>query len=278
MKKFFGKSDSEPDEREMMDFSVLNEDGVPLDEDLDISLDDLSLDDLTIIGGDSPLADFHFHSSPRKALNFNRITQQIFLGSCPATKDDVDRLKKAGVTMVINLQTDNDILRKQIDWDELTKHYDAAGIQYRHIPTVDYDELDLRKKIPLGLLWMDTYIQQGHVVYVHCNSGINRSPTLVCAYLHLQGATLMSAVNHVLKCRPCWPDKVAIATGCRVYRWNQHKIMLSEEQKKKILEKLHLDDLAGIPRSKFDSFEGDVDTFIARCREVLIEQIEDGRL
>jgi len=275
MRNFFGRK---PDNDQEPDFDIV------VDDDLDeegftiIDGDDFNLEDYLVIadGGDGHEINMRYRSR-RKPLNFNRITDNIFLGSCPGTEEEVQRLKAAGVTAVINLQTDFDFTKKEIDWEKMVEYYKAAGIAWKRNPTIDYNDADLRKKVPLGLLWMDEFIKQEHIVYVHCNSGINRSPTLVAAYLHLQGLGIQSAINYVLSRRQSWPDKDAILIGCRIFKWHKYKIRLSEEQKKQIVDSLSTN-LASIRRSEYDNFDDAVGAFIARCREILIEEIEGGIL
>ena len=51
----------------------------------------------------------------------------------------------------------------------------------------------------------------GHTVYVHCNAGINRSPSTVVAYLHwIEGMGLDEALDYVISQRPCDPYRDVI--------------------------------------------------------------------
>ena len=61
-------------------------------------------------------------------------------------------------------------------------------------------------------------MRQGHIVYVHCNMGVNRSPSIVIAYLHwVVGWDLEKATDHVMKCRSCDPylDAIELASKDR---------------------------------------------------------------
>jgi protein-tyrosine phosphatase len=45
---------------------------------------------------------------------------------------------------------------------------------------------------------LDGLLRAGHTVYVHCNAGMNRSPSTVVAYLHwVRGIGLDEAVEYV---------------------------------------------------------------------------------
>ena len=61
---------------------------------------------------------------------------------------------------------------------------------------------------------LDELLSQGHIVYVHCNMGVNRSPSIVIAYLHwVVGWDLEKATDHVMECRSCDPylDSIGLA-------------------------------------------------------------------
>jgi protein-tyrosine phosphatase len=79
------------------------------------------------------------------------------------------------------------------------------------MPVWDFDSDDLRQKLPQCVKTLDKLLQQGHTVYVHCNMGVNRSPSIAIAYLDwIQGWSLEQATDHVLRCRPCDPYVEAI--------------------------------------------------------------------
>ena len=64
----------------------------------------------------------------------------------------------------------------------------------------------MRRKLRAAVGVLDGLLRAGHVVYVHCNAGINRSPTVAVAYLHwIEKWELMAAYAHVISCRPCDP-------------------------------------------------------------------------
>ena len=58
------------------------------------------------------------------ALDFAQIgDHQLFVGAYPRVEDDVRKLQEAGITGVLNLQTDEDIAQRQIDPAKLQKIY-----------------------------------------------------------------------------------------------------------------------------------------------------------
>jgi len=42
----------------------------------------------------------------------------------------------------------------------------------------------LQTCLPDSVAVLERMLKQGHSVYVHCSAGVNRSPTVVAAYLH----------------------------------------------------------------------------------------------
>jgi len=149
-------------------------------------------------------------------MNFDQVTPRLYVGSCPIENADVDRLKKEiGVTGVLNLQSDDDIAYWRIDWEKLETHYREAEIEVRHVPVQDFNPDSLRRGLPRCVEALAELMEEGRTVYVHCNAGINRSPTTVIAYLHWrEGKGLEEATAHVLTRRSCQPyvDMIRLAS------------------------------------------------------------------
>jgi protein-tyrosine phosphatase len=122
------------------------------------------------------------------------------------TEGDIIQVKSDGITAVLNLQTDEDIRNRDIDWAGMEDAYQRHGIVIRRFPIEDFSPSDMRRKLRAGVSILDGLIRAGHVAYLHCNAGINRSPTLAVAYLHwVEQWDLLAARDHVLSCRPCDP-------------------------------------------------------------------------
>ena len=61
---------------------------------------------------------------------------------------------------------------------------------------------DMRKHLDTAVDMVYTALNNSHVVYVHCNAGRYRSPTVVVAYLiKYKGVTLEDAIAHVMTCK-----------------------------------------------------------------------------
>ncbi len=145
-------------------------------------------------------------------MNLSQILPRLFVGSCPARTDDIDHLKADyGVTAILNLQTDHDFDYYDLDWGRIAAHCQKLAIQVRRVPIRDFDGLDLKEKLPEGVAALDELLAGDQTVYIHCNIGVGRSPSVVIAYLvWSQGWKLDDALEHVTRCRSCSPNLEAI--------------------------------------------------------------------
>lgn len=152
-----------------------------------------------------------FRSSPTP-LDFDRITDRIVVGSCPCKPADVDRLRQeCAVTAIFSLQTEADRANRRIDQRALDTRCRALGLEQRGVAVRDFDSEDLRRHLVDCVAALDALLSAGHSVYVHCNSGIGRSPSVVLAYLHwVEGWPWAHAVDHVRRCRACCPNQEVI--------------------------------------------------------------------
>lgn len=155
-------------------------------------------------------------------MDHSQVLPQLFVGSCPKTSADIDRLKQeAGITAVVNLQTEGDFTWWDIDWPGLESHYREVGMEIKRVPVVDFDPESLRQNLRICVEAVDELLRSGHTVYVHCNVGVNRSPSVTIAYLHwIEKRTLDGAVDHVSQCRSCCPyvEAIRLATADRAER------------------------------------------------------------
>lgn len=145
-------------------------------------------------------------------MDLNQIHPEIFVGTCPQDVRDIDRLRRDfGITAVLNLQTDADFQRLNIDWPRMEAGYRQAGIEIRRVPVLDFDENDLGKHLVESVAQLAELLDAGHRVYVHCTAGIGRSASTVIAYQHwVQQCDLDEAVRHHNTRRACYPGITAI--------------------------------------------------------------------
>jgi len=136
------------------------------------------------------------------------VTPQLVLGPAPADEDDFRQLIGAKVNAVVSLQTEED----ETDGGENERGLaEGAGMKFVSVPVMDFDKLELIRKLPACVDELERLISGGEVVYLHCTAGVNRSPTVAVAYLHWKSHwPLEKALEHVQGCRHCCPDEEAI--------------------------------------------------------------------
>lgn len=120
-------------------------------------------------------------------INFSPILPNLLVGTCPASVVDARRLAQAGVTAVMNLQTERDFQRLGIDWNTLEMHYHELGIAVYRVPMIDFDEADIERLLPQAVSSLNDALTAGHRVYLHCTAGQERSPTTAVAWLAWYG-------------------------------------------------------------------------------------------
>lgn len=141
-------------------------------------------------------------------INFDPVAERLFVGTCPRSELDLRRLAGAGVTGVLNLQTDADFRRWGVDWEALQRGALALDIMLYRLPIIDFDPDDLRRRLPLAVETLGRLLGLGHRVYLHCTAGRERSPAVAVGHLAWnEGRGLERALEHVRACRRCNPNE-----------------------------------------------------------------------
>ena len=139
-------------------------------------------------------------------INFDLITDGVFVGTCPASNIDVQRLKQAGITATLNMQTDRDFNVNGINWPSLEKSYHQSGISSYRYPIIDFDDEEMLSLIGGAAKLLNEITENHSRIYVHCTAGQQRSPSAVIAWLAWQkGHGLDDAIEIVMKARKCDP-------------------------------------------------------------------------
>ena len=145
-------------------------------------------------------------------MDCNRILDRLIVGEYPAAPEDAEWLsRRLGVTAVLNLQTDEDLMGLGVDWEQLEQAYARLGIEVRRVEIRDFDPDDLALHLQRAVRELRDLLEDGRTVYLHCTAGAGRSPSVATAYLYwVEGKGLVESERLVLSRRPCSPDLDAI--------------------------------------------------------------------
>lgn len=126
--------------------------------------------------------------------DYSKITDSIYVGSdlCQGLTCSVHsaKFKQLGVNAEINMS----IERKEFPPDEVDI--------YAWIPVVD-GYAPSEKQFSIGSSLINSVVEAGDVIFVHCNNGHARSPTMVASYLiRYKKKTLEQATEMIARKRP----------------------------------------------------------------------------
>lgn len=121
-----------------------------------------------------------------KKYNVHLIEDHLYLGDYSAASS-LDFLKTYKICYVINVTKC------------LPQHKDLFE-DYLQIPLLDHEEENISKYFETCSRFIKTAIKEGKNVYVHCQAGISRSPTIICAYLMKKhGISRIKALEIIVK-------------------------------------------------------------------------------
>ncbi|KAJ4824500.1 Phosphoglucan phosphatase lsf1, chloroplastic [Turnera subulata] len=145
-------------------------------------------------------------------MQYSKITEQIYVGSCIQTEADVEHLANAGITAVLNFQSGIEAENWGINSNGINDSCQRFNILMINYPIRDANSFDLRKKLPFCVGLLLRLLKKNHRVYITCTTGFDRSPACVIAYLHwITDTSLHQAYNFVIGLHSCRPDRPAIA-------------------------------------------------------------------
>lgn len=114
----------------------------------------------------------------------------LWLGSAPGTRE-ARELVKLGIDAVVDLRAERDT--EATIW--------PPGVNVRFAQLQDHATPSAQQLGDAALMVADL-MAGGRTVLVHCRAGLERSPTVACAALMLQGWSLDAAYRRVTECRP----------------------------------------------------------------------------
>jgi protein-tyrosine phosphatase len=134
------------------------------------------------------------------------IRPHLLVGEYPTPEDAAWLRDEHGVTAVVSLQDDADLASKGLRLAALERSYREHGLVFHRIPVPDGDDRNLVTRLREIVAVLAGLIDAGGRVYLHCNAGFNRAPTVAIAYLHVhEGLPLEVARVEVKRLRHCVP-------------------------------------------------------------------------
>ncbi|EEE68601.1 hypothetical protein OsJ_27133 [Oryza sativa Japonica Group] len=145
-------------------------------------------------------------------MQYSKITEQIFVGSCLQTERDVKMLSETmGITAVLNFQSESERTNWGINSEAINNSCRENNILMVNYPIREVDSMDLRKKLSFCVGLLLRLIRKNYRIYVTCTTGYDRSPACVIAYLHwVQDTPLHIAHKFITGLHSCRPDRAAI--------------------------------------------------------------------
>ena|SRR5579863_6154513 len=136
----------------------------------------------------------------------SEITELLLVGEYPRVSDIEWLRDEHRVTAIHNLQDDEDLRINAIDAAALKATCANHKIKLVRTPIQDGSADDMAERLVAALRDLEALLRERERVYLHCNAGLNRAPTLAIAYLRAHGGmSLNEAMAHVKKRRPCGP-------------------------------------------------------------------------
>ena len=134
------------------------------------------------------------------------VVDALAVGEYPTPEDAIWLRDQRRIDTVVSLQDDVDLERKGLALAALEGAYANVGIQFHRLPVPDGDGEALRRRLDDAVAVVQRAIGGGGRVYLHCNAGQNRAPTVAIAYLHVHGGYDLEAARDLVKSRrPCVP-------------------------------------------------------------------------
>lgn len=124
--------------------------------------------------------------------NFSWMIEKRLAGvSYPRSEDAVVQLQQLGIQALLSLSEESlseDFLR-------------TYQIQWEHLPVTDFTAPTL-EQVEHALTIIDSFLERGLPVAVHCRAGLGRTGTILACYLVAQGSSAKDAIHQVRARRP----------------------------------------------------------------------------
>ena len=137
-------------------------------------------------------------------LEFDKMGEKnIFIGPYPQSINDFKRLSESEIDTILNIQSDKDLLIRQVNYELQIEEAKKYGITINRYPIEDFNQIDLYNKLKGAGDLLNQLLKEGKKIYVHCTAGMSRSAAVVIIYLVLyENYTVEEANNFCKKYRP----------------------------------------------------------------------------
>jgi len=123
---------------------------------------------------------------------WNYVDPHVIVGAYPF-KRDAEQLYKVGVRAVVNTCE---------EYSGPIAEYERLGIEQFRMPTTDFTHPRLSDVIR-AVEFVQSHVEQGHTVYIHCKAGRARSATVaICWLIKYRGLSAAEAQGSLLLSRP----------------------------------------------------------------------------
>jgi hypothetical protein len=150
-------------------------------------------------------------------LTWNRIRDNIFVGSSPMSTDDLETIiANTGVSAILSLQSDQCREHFNIDFARLVACAHAGNVVLVNVPMLDFNVGDQRRCLPNAVRALHNLLDGDHRVYVHCTAGCNRSPLAVLGlFTFVERQSLEQALQAIRTAHPVADPSLEAYEGCR---------------------------------------------------------------
>lgn len=136
----------------------------------------------------------------------SEILPNLFVGEYPRLNDIAWLKQIYRITAVLSLQDADDLALKGLDPFLLQRTYKQHQVEFCRVPIPDFNSGAFSLALPIALSRLEESLASEHRVFLHCNAGCNRAPTLAIAYIHASSQmSLIKARDYFEARRPCAP-------------------------------------------------------------------------
>jgi len=136
----------------------------------------------------------------------SEILPTLFVGEYPRIEDIAWLKQEFSISAVFSLQDNDDLQAKGLTLYTLRDECGRHQVEFRRAPVADFNCQSLAVALPSALQELHALTQDSHMIFLHCNAGCNRAPTLAIAYLHVYHSMTLEEARDFFKARrPCGP-------------------------------------------------------------------------